>query len=200
MGLQCGGFAAWDASAASASASAEAVGSCRSHSSSERPVCWVCWRSSLLSRVVSTQVFSSATRGRSFCRQAAMACATTARSDRAWLKRSWSVSHWLACASLVTRPLSTAASSTSEYENPPTGSAGEASHISCSRLTAGRADGGSGGMAGRVEVSAVAVVMLGGRGRVRAGGGGHGRQKDAQLLSGGRARSRGRERGAQVPP
>jgi hypothetical protein len=65
-------------------------------------------------------------------RQAGMACASTASSPRARLVCSWSASQSAACASLVTRPWSTADSMPSEYEKPPTGSAGDASQISCS--------------------------------------------------------------------
>ena len=63
-----------------------------------------------------------------------MAWATMGSSDRARLKCSWSVSHAAASVSLAARPVSTAASRPSEYEKPPIGKAGEASHISCIKL------------------------------------------------------------------
>ena len=86
----------------------------RSHSSIERPICSVCWRSSLLSRVSLIQSFNSLMRWASPRRQAAMARAATARSARACASVSWSQSHVATWPSPCTAPLSMAASSTSE--------------------------------------------------------------------------------------
>jgi hypothetical protein len=66
---------------------------------------------------------------------------------RARPRCSWSMSHCAALASWVTKPASTAASRPSEYEKPPTGSVGEASHKMCSRPEAGRAVPGVNGSA-----------------------------------------------------
>src|SRR6185369_1206402 len=101
---------------------------------SDRPICSVCRRSSLVSRVCRTQAFSAAMRARSAPRHAAIAWPITARSQRDRLRCSWSTSQAAAVSSSVTRLRSTAASSPSEYEKPPMGKAGEASQISCSSV------------------------------------------------------------------
>ena len=72
-------------------------------------------------------------------------------------------------ASLAMPAFSMALSSPSEYEKPPTGSAGEASQMSCSRLAAGKGAGWSGGMAG------VACQPLSGCARGHRGHHGHDR-------------------------
>lgn len=74
-----------------------------------------------------------------------------AMSPRACVSSSWSVNHPVQLASLCTSPWSIAASSPSEYEKPPTGKAGDASQISCSRVGVS--------VAMRVVVPAAAVVV-----------------------------------------
>jgi hypothetical protein len=86
-----------------------------------------------------------------------MACASTAMSPRDCVRCSWSTTHSVALASLCTKPCSMADSRPSEYENPPIGSAGDASQISCNRP-----DG-----AVSVLMLAVGAVHMG-RGRGRA--------------------------------
>src|SRR3989344_4028605 len=86
----------------------------RSHSTSERPICSVCRRSSAVSRVCTTQSLSSRTRARSVRCQAGTARATMARSLRATARCNWSRSQLATWASVVTMPASMAASSPSE--------------------------------------------------------------------------------------
>src|SRR5574343_418070 len=59
----------------------------------------------------------------------------------AWARCNWATNQVAALGSLCTRPASTAASSPSEYENPPTGRAGEANHISGNKAPTDKAAG-----------------------------------------------------------
>ena len=100
--------------AATASRGSSRCSPLRSQSSSERPVCNACWRSSAVSRVWHAQSFSAVMRPVSPAHQAACACATSARSQRARPRCNWSSSQSPACRSSPTRPASTAASRPSE--------------------------------------------------------------------------------------